>query len=94
MPTITGDHIQSIRQDRDLSQSELAGQVGIDHTYLSKIENGHMEPSSDTLLQIADELEADADKLLAMAGKVPPDVMSILVDQPGLCKEVRAMAAV
>lgn len=50
----------------------LAKELGIDFTYLSKIENGADVPSEDTLRKIASWFKADADELLALAGKVPP----------------------
>jgi len=99
MPTPTavdprcGRKIRSLRKTRGMSQTELAEEVDLDATYLSKIENGHMNPpSTEALIRIADALDADADELLAMAGKVPPDVEQMLIEQPSLMDVVRRKA--
>jgi len=68
-----------------LTQQELAERVaarlkeedrrGFDVTYLSKIENGRLPPpSTAAILQLAKELDADSDELLALADKAPPDI--------------------
>ena len=80
-----GEKIKELRKKRNLSQRELAervekrllneGKRGFDFTYLSKIENGVLPPPSvQAIMQLAEELEADSDELLALAGKISPDV--------------------
>lgn len=68
-----GKKIQELRQDKDLSQRELAKKAGLDYTYLSKIENAKMPPpQQDIIPKLADVLEADINELLILAGKLPP----------------------
>lgn len=51
-----GRRIRKIRVERGLTQKELASNVGIDFTYIGKIERGEQLPSLKILLKIADAL--------------------------------------
>lgn len=64
-----GEKLRTDRKRHGKSQRDLAAAVGIDHTYLSKIENGHMPPPSpETLLKIADCLDMLPKVLFEAAG--------------------------
>lgn len=66
-----GQMIRKLRLERELSQRELADRVGIDFTYLSKIENSKVPPPSNKVIRkLARELDADLEELLARAAKV------------------------
>ena len=61
--------------------------MGISPTFLSKIEMGEFAPPApERIKKMAELLGIDADDLLAMAGKMDPDLSEIIKDQP------RAMA--
>lgn len=48
---------------------------GFDFTYLSKIENDKTPPPSvAAIIQLAGVLEADANELITLAGKAPPNL--------------------
>jgi DNA-binding XRE family transcriptional regulator len=68
-----GEKIRSLRRDKKLSQRDLAGRVGLNFTYLSKIENGKLDfagyPSEGTIVKVAEALGADQDELLLMRGR-------------------------
>jgi transcriptional regulator with XRE-family HTH domain len=67
-----GQRIQRLRRHLGLTQRQVAAQLGIDFTYLSKLENDRGEPpGEDTIRGLAALLETDEEMLLAMAGKVP-----------------------
>ncbi len=51
-----GRRIRKIRVERGLTQKELASKVGIDFTYIGKIERGEQLPSLKILLKIAEAL--------------------------------------
>lgn len=51
-----GRRIKKIRVERGLTQKELASKVGIDFTYIGKMERGEQLPSLKVLLKIADAL--------------------------------------
>ena len=70
-----GATIRELRVKANLSLRELAGRVGIDFTYLSKIENGVLRPPSEkAVLRLSEALNADRSELLILAGRIPSDV--------------------
>lgn len=76
-----GDSAFSIRQ--------VARRIGIQPSYLSKVERGEVAPpSEETTRQIAAELDVDADMLLAMAGKVSSDLQDAIRRRPQLFAEL------
>ena len=63
--------------------------MGIEPAYLSKIERGDVAPPSEaTTVQLARELGADPDLLLALAGKVSADLQEIIRKRPVLFAEL------
>jgi len=59
--------------------------MGIEPSYLSKIERGEQPPPSEaTIAALARELNEDADVLLALAGKVSSDLQAIIRKRPAL----------
>jgi HTH-type transcriptional regulator, competence development regulator len=67
-----GQRIQRLRRGHGLTQRQVAAQLEIDFTYLSKLENDRGEPpGEDTIRRLATLLQTDEEMLLAMAGKVP-----------------------
>jgi transcriptional regulator with XRE-family HTH domain len=47
-----GEKLRQLRHDRNLTQPELAEAIGIEQSYLSKLENGKYVPSSDVFRRI------------------------------------------
>jgi len=90
MTTKFGTHLRVIRleprdQGKPPSLRRVAAEVGIEPSYLSKIErNIEPPPSEDTIRRIADALDQDPDVLLAMAGKVSSDLRDIICKRPEL----------
>ncbi|GEM_PF-4295660 len=76
---VFGSYLKRLREQAGLSQRGLAEKVGVDVSYLSKIENGVMSPpSQELIIRLAEVLDADRDELLTLAGKVPADIAQIL----------------
>ena len=72
-------------KDRRYSLRQVAGRIGVEPAYLSKIERGEVPPPSEaTTVKLAKELGEDADVLLAMAGKVSSDLHEIVRKRPKL----------
>ena len=70
-----GKRIQTLRRERGLTQRQVAADLGIDFTYLSKLENDRGEPpGEETIRRLAATLDADEEELLALAGKVPSEL--------------------
>lgn len=77
------------QDDRSFSLRQVAGRVGIEPAYLSKIERGDFAPPSEHVIRkLAHELGENADILLALAGKVSRDLMEIIVQRPKLIAEL------
>jgi len=74
-PADFGATIQALRKAHDLTQRELAGELGIDFTYLSKLENNRGErPSEKLVRELAARLKTDPEELLALAGRLPEEL--------------------
>jgi len=71
--------------DRMFSVRQVAYRVDIEPSYLSKIERDEQPPpGEDTIRRIAEELGEDPDVLLALAGKVSSDLLTIIRARPRL----------
>jgi HTH-type transcriptional regulator, competence development regulator len=72
-----GKKIQRLRRESGLTQRTVASQLGIDFTYLSKLENDRGEPpGEETVRRLGQLLRTDVEELLALAGKVPVELRS------------------
>ncbi|CAN5221413.1 hypothetical protein BH24GEM2_BH24GEM2_16110 [soil metagenome] len=71
------------QQDRCYSLRQVAERVGMEPSYLSKIERGLVPPpGEETLVRLARELELEPDMLLALAGKVSRDLLDVIRKRP------------
>lgn len=59
-----GDKLRQYRQEKGLTQPELADAMGIEQSYLSKLENGKSLPSNDVLNRILDVFTIGVEELL------------------------------
>jgi HTH-type transcriptional regulator, competence development regulator len=77
------------KQDKRFSIRQVARRIGVEPAYLSKIERGDMPPPSEaTTRKIAEDLGEDQDILLALAGKVSSDLLSIIRKRPRLFSDL------
>jgi len=53
---VLGSTLREIRLVKRMSQEEVALEAGIDRTFLTRVENGQLSPSFDSLLAIASAL--------------------------------------
>jgi transcriptional regulator with XRE-family HTH domain len=85
-----GDFLRQRREEKraadpGYSLRRVAASVGIEPSYLSKIERGEQPPpSEETILALARELDEDPDVLLALAGKVSKELQAIIRKRPQL----------
>lgn len=80
-----GPRLRELRRQAGLSQRELAEKIGVNFSYLSKIESGAMPPpSEEVILKLAEALKTDKDELMILAGKIPPDIAQILKNRKAL----------
>ena len=59
-----GKSLQSIRNEKGLSQGDIEKRTGLLRSYLSRVENGHTVPSLDTLAKIAAALQVSLCELI------------------------------
>lgn len=87
-----GAFLRHERKAKRVSQRALANAVGVDHTYLSKIESEAMpSPSTETIIKIADHLQIDRDCLFIAFDKIPPDILEALKGNAELTRQVRRL---
>ncbi len=71
------------RTDPRYSVRQVAQRIGVQPSYLSKVERGQAAPPSETTIhRLALELEENSDVLLAMAGKVSSDLQEAIRKRP------------
>jgi transcriptional regulator with XRE-family HTH domain len=89
-----GEYVRSRREelrraDTTFSVRGVARRLGIQPSYLSKVERGEVAPPSEgTIVGLARELDVDADVLLALAGKVSSDLQEAIRRRPELFGEL------
>lgn len=77
------------KQDRTYSVRQVAARIGVEPSYLSKVERGQTAPPSEAkVLLLAEELGEDPDVLLALAGKVSSDLLELIRKRPRLFAEL------
>jgi len=59
-----GKNIKRIREQKNMSQGDLATALSVDRAYISNIENGRMNPTLSTLEKIAGALGISSSELL------------------------------
>jgi len=68
-----GRRIKLCRKEQNLTQEQLAEQVGITVVYLSKIENGRVHPTLELLAELCDALHYDLGMALTGAKTNAPE---------------------
>ena len=85
-----GKRLRELRKQAGMTQRELAGEVGVDFSYLSKIENGVLPPPSEKVIsKLAESLNTSRDELLSLAGRIPSEISELLT-RPEALKFLRS----
>ncbi len=85
-----GPHVRARREalavsDPRWSVRQVAARIGVQPSYLSKVERGEQPPPSEaTIVALANELGDDPDVLLALAGRVSRELQAVIVRRPQL----------
>ena len=75
--------------DPRYSVRQVAARIGVQPSYLSKVERGTEAPPSEPRIHaLAADLGEDPDVLLALAGKVSGDLQAIIRRRPALMAEL------
>lgn len=81
-----GTRVRELRKAKGHTLRSLAPLVGVGFTYLSKIESGKLDfgdaPSADLIVRIAEVLDADADELMLIAGRIPKHIATRIRECP------------
>ncbi len=81
-----------LREAREANGQSLRGaarELGVDASYLSRVESGERSPSLGLRERAENLYGLDSDRLALSAGQVPADVLEILQRQPELLNEIR-----
>jgi transcriptional regulator with XRE-family HTH domain len=71
-PGTLGAYMRTAREQAGLSRGQLAAAIGVDPSYIARIESGERaKPAADVLQRIADALGIDSGDLLAFLGVRP-----------------------
>ena len=81
-----GEEIRRLRRSKGMSLRELAADVGVGFTYLSKIENNKLDfadwPSENLIERLADALGMPCDELMLLAERIPSGVRNRILQRP------------
>jgi len=89
-----GSYVRERREERrrgdpSFSLRRLAARIGVEPSYLSKVERGIEAPPSEAKVRaLAAALDENPDVLLALAGKVSADLTAVIRRRPRLMAEL------
>src|SRR4051794_21608798 len=90
-----GQRVRELRTGKNLTQRELADRIGINFTYLSKIENDKLEqdqsPKEETIKKLAKVLSGDQDELLLLARKIPERMKQRMIERPDVFRKMASL---
>ena len=74
-----GNILKELRRSREISQRDLANKIGVDFSYISKVENDRLPPpAADTIVKISKVLNVPTEILLAESGKVSSNITGLI----------------
>ncbi len=85
-----GSYLREVRErhrrdDPAFSLRQVARRIGVEPSFLSKVERSEVAPPSEAkIVLLARELGEDPDVLLALAGKVSSDLQEVIRKRPEL----------
>lgn len=71
---VIGTNIRTVREQKQLSQKELAAAIGVAATQYSRVETGKVIPSVKTLIKIAKVLDVPLEVLVNAQGNTAQEV--------------------
>jgi len=89
-----GNYVREKREklretDSSFSLRQVATRIGVEPSYLSKVERGDQPPPSEEKIKaLAEDLNENPDVLLAMAGKVSSELQEIIKQRPDLFSQL------
>lgn len=90
-----GQKVRELRTAKNLTQRDLAERIGINFTYVSKIENDKLEqdqsPKEETIKKLAEVLGGDQDELLLLARKIPEHIKQRMIERPDVFRKMASL---
>lgn len=90
-----GQVLKHIRREKGFSQRDLAEKVGIDFSYISKIENDRIAPpAAETIIKMSNILDVSEELLLSASKKLSADMSNAISSSASALKfmnEVKMM---
>lgn len=89
-----GEYIREVREskqkeDSSFSLRQVASRIGVEPSYLSKVERGIEEnPSEQFIKKLCLELGQDENMMLAMVGKISQELKDIILRKPQIFSEL------
>lgn len=78
-----GQILKELRRNKNISQRELADRVGVDFSYISKVENDRLAPpAAETIIKISNILDIPSEVLLSHSGKVSDEMRDTMSSSP------------
>jgi HTH-type transcriptional regulator, competence development regulator len=76
------DYLRGLREAKGLSVRQLADQLGLEPSYISKIEHGDRKPSEPILKYFATYFGVNHHLLMAMSGQLTQGFMDVMLRYP------------
>lgn len=77
-----GTWLRQLRKEKEIGIKALAKEVKVDHSYLSRIEAAHVQPSEQIVRKLARALKHDEAELMILANRIPPKWRSAIKKAP------------
>lgn len=77
------ERLEKKKGKQAFSKAEVARQLGVGRSYITRIESGNEKPSKEFLLRISSLYELDEDRTLLVGGYVPDEIArKVLISKP------------
>jgi HTH-type transcriptional regulator, competence development regulator len=90
-----GQLLKELRRQKGVAQRDLADKVGVDFSYISKIENDRLQPpAADTTIKICNVLGVPSEMLLSISKKLGTEIQDVIASSQAAIKfmnEVKQM---
>ena len=74
-----GQFVRNKRLEKEIGLRQMAKMIGVSPTYLSKVERDDFPPPAEAkVVAIAEIIECDPDRMLALANRVSSDLLEII----------------
>lgn len=74
--------LKDLRYQKGVGIKKLAPEIGLNYTYISKLENDKSLPSEEVIGKISKYFDCDKQELMLAAGKIPDELIKIIQDNP------------